>query len=143
MALGAAVHAYATISFDYIIVFRPGGIIHVNKLHIFFHSASPSPAFFCATGRAAPSSYSRDFVIAANSRRLFDPPLSRFLFARRVREMPGGSFRDNPFTERAKVCKVFRWGVGTNEQRAEILNTAGKMGDKCADPLMVHSQCFI
>lgn len=87
VALGAGVHAYATISFDYIIVFRPSGIIHVNKLHIFFHFASPSPSFFCATGRAVPSSYCRDFVVAANSRRLFDPPLSRFLFARRVRKI--------------------------------------------------------
>lgn len=42
-ALGTGVHAYATISFDYIIVFRPGGIIHVNKLHIFFSFPIPSP----------------------------------------------------------------------------------------------------
>lgn len=57
-ALGAGVHAYATISFDYIIVFRPGGIIHVNKLHIFYHSRvlSLSRFFFYATSRAAPRS---------------------------------------------------------------------------------------
>lgn len=35
------VHAYATISFDYIIACQPGGIIRVNKLHIFFYSAPP------------------------------------------------------------------------------------------------------
>lgn len=65
--LGVEIHAYATISFDYIIVFRPGGIIHVNKLHIFFHSPSPR-SFFCETGRATfrpivailPSSLIRD-----------------------------------------------------------------------------------
>lgn len=51
------VHAYATISFDCIIVSRPGGIIRVNKLHIFFSiprslfatrpTASSVPSFHC------------------------------------------------------------------------------------------------
>lgn len=132
---GPGVHAYATISFDYIIVFRPGGIIHVNKLHIFFHSASP--LFFVCF-----SSYCRDFVVVANSQRLFDP-LFRFPFVQRdVRDTSlvarlGIILSRTP--EQAKVCEVFRWGVGMNEQRAEILNTAGKMEDKCMGALMVHS----
>lgn len=139
-ALGTGVHAYATISFDYIIVFRPGGIVHVNKLHIFFSFPIPSPhsPLFCATGRAASLSfYCRDFVVVANSRRLFDP-LSRFPFARRDARDTSLVARFRiilPRTpERAKVCKVFRWGVGTNVmRRAEILNASGKMEDKCTN----------
>lgn len=60
---GTGVHAYATISFDYIIVFRPGGIIRVNKLHIFFH-----PIFFFLRARRPIVADS----VLANSRRLFD-----------------------------------------------------------------------
>lgn len=83
-ALGDRVHAYATISFDYIIVFRLGGIIRVNKLHIFFYSTSP----FLRDRPRRSSSYCRDSVVV-NSRRLFDLPfltltfLSSILLARR------------------------------------------------------------
>lgn len=135
-ALGTGVHAYATISFDYIIVFRPGGIIHVNKLHIFFSFPIPSPTrhFFVLPAAPLLSFYCRDFVVVANSRRLFDP-LSRFPFARRDARDTSlvARFRIilSRTPERAKVCKVFRWGVGTNERRAEILNASGKMEDKC------------
>lgn len=101
-ALGTGVHAYATISFDYIIVFRPGGIIHVNKLHIFFSFPIPSPTrhFFVLLAAPLLSFYCRDFVVVANSRRLFDP-LSRFPFARRdARDTePSSSFPDNPFAD--------------------------------------------
>jgi len=107
-ALGAGVHAYATISFDYIIVFRPGGIIHVNKLHIFFHSPSLPPFFFCDWPRRF-SFYCRDFVVVANSRRLFDP-LSRFPFACRDTSLVArfGIILSRT-SERAKVCEVFKW----------------------------------
>lgn len=105
--LGDRVHAYATISFDYIIVFRPGGIIRVNKLHIFFYFTSP----FLHDRPYPSSSHCRDSVVA-NSRRLFDL-LSRHLISflppsfLRVKmyeiHEPGGSFRDNPFPTRERA----------------------------------------
>lgn len=112
--LGDRVHAYATISFDYIIVFRPGGIIRVNKLHIFFYFTSP----FLHDRPCPSSSHCRDSVVA-NSRRLFDLLSRHFSLhlscASRTRYMSLVArseiilFR---LENRLKVCKVFTWGLG-------------------------------
>jgi len=62
---GDRVHAYATISFDYIIAFRPGGIIRVNKLHISFYPApSLPPSLPLSLSLSLSTSYCRDFVAA-------------------------------------------------------------------------------
>lgn len=104
---GGRVHAYATISFDYIIAFRPGGIIRVNKLHIFFlFRASPC--------NAAPSFYCRDFV-SANSRRLFDP-LARRRASREEEMRESGLLRGIILARTsarygAKVRRVYTGGV--------------------------------
>jgi len=69
---GDRVHAYATISFDYIIAFRPGGIIRVNKLHISFHPAPPLPPLSLSLSLSRCVILLSRFCRRANSRRLFD-----------------------------------------------------------------------
>lgn len=112
--LGDRVHAYATISFDYIIVFRPGGIIRVNKLHIFFYFTSP----FLRDLPRPSSSHCRDFVVA-NSRRLFDLShhISLHLFCVKMYEIHLSLVARSEIIlfqleNGLKVCKVFTWCLG-------------------------------
>lgn len=109
--LEAGIHAYATISFDYIIVFRPGGIIHVNKLHIFFHSAFL--AFFVRLVRAAPRptvailslSLIRDDYLISCLVSLYAPRCTRY--------ESGGLVRDNPFDSTTdESLRSFQVGCG-------------------------------
>lgn len=70
-------HAYATISFDCVITFRPGGISRVNKLHIFPYRVSLFAHGQQRFRRATHCLRVAD-LLATNSRQLFDP---RYLVA--------------------------------------------------------------
>lgn len=117
------VHAYATISFDCIIAFRPGGIIRVNKLHIFSIPHLP----FCAPGRAvAPA------IVATFPPLIHDDCLIPWLIPlapTHAGSVPGGSFWNNPsadaetgrkFTAVSPTCEVRSGGEGRTKDTAKF-----------------------
>jgi len=105
---GDRVHAYATISFDYIIAFRPGGIIRVNKLHISFHPAPPLPPPLSRSLFLDVSSYCRDFVAALIRGDCLISPTRLPLEAADAR---GFAPRDNPSADSRYGLRKFADGV--------------------------------
>lgn len=104
----------------------------------FFHFPSPPPlaTFLCYR----PRRFSRSIVAILSSSLIRDDcliPCLVFPLRAEMHEIRSLAARFRIILsrtpERAKVCKVFRWGVGTNERRAEILNASGKMEDKCTN----------